>query len=79
MSGSEAGGLVYLDRIPRKPPPPGRLVAHNHVRPLDFHSRYRLGLNGFRAWTDDADDARYVRCPCEWADGQLAEHYRVRR
>ena len=53
-------------------------MVHNHVRPEDFHASYPLGLNGFRAWTDDASD-RYALCSCEWAEGLLAEHYQVRR
>lgn len=70
-------GIIYLSRIPPTPIPAGRIVAHNHVRPADFHANYPLGLNGFRAWTDDADPERYERCSCEWAEGQLAEHHRV--
>lgn len=65
--------IEYLTSIPRDPIPTGRIVAHNHVRPV-----HPLGLNGFRAWTDDASD-RYEPCDCEWAAGRLAQHHRVRR
>ena len=71
--------IRYLRSIPRGPLPTGRIVAHNHVRPPDFHASYPLGLNWFRAWTDDADAKRYELCLCEWAEGRLATHYRVRR
>ena len=70
--------IRYLKSIPRTPIPAGRIVAHNHVRPEDFHPNYPLGRNGFRAWTDDTDDEHYELCSCEWAHGRLAKHYRRR-
>ena len=35
----------------KKPPPPGEVLVHNHIRPAP-----RLGLNGFRAWTEPLND-----------------------
>jgi hypothetical protein len=67
----------YLTGIPRKPLPVGRVVVHNHVRPEGFHARYPLGLNGFRAWTDDLDPDHHEPCSCVWAEGRLEQHYQV--
>lgn len=78
MTAALPKSMRYLTIVPHSVPA-GRIVAHNHVRPHDFHASYTLGLNGFRAWTDDADEQHYERCACEWASGKLAEHYRVRR
>jgi len=76
--GDDGGANVReLHWMPRKPSRPGRIVAHNHVRPVDFHALFPPNVDGFRVWTDDASD-RYVRCECEWAGERLAEHYRVR-
>lgn len=63
----------YLSQTPRTVKP-GRIVVHNHVRPVE-----PLGLNGFRAWTDEATPKDYAvePCSCDWA-AHLPAHYRVK-
>jgi hypothetical protein len=60
----------YLAHTPKKLLAGGRIIVHSHVKPVE-----PLGLNGFRAWTDEPDDNHYERCKCGWANG--IEHYRV--
>jgi hypothetical protein len=61
----------YIAGIPRKPLPDGIVLVHNHVIP-----QRRLGLNGFRAWTQTLDES-IEPCPCNWAGGR--PHYRLPR
>jgi hypothetical protein len=66
--------IRYCERLPSKPIPAGRYLAHNHVKPAP-----RLGLNGFRAWTQ-AHKRDLVRCYCDFGGCQnaaLHKHYRV--
>jgi hypothetical protein len=52
--------------------PPGKVVAHNHIRP-----RRTLGLSGFRAYA--TDPAEHVEpCGCGWAP-EPGQHYRIIR
>ena len=60
----------YLRRVP-KVVPAGRIVVHNHVRPMPV-----LGENGFRAWTEPEGTPDRVVCVCSWAS-HLDEHDRV--
>jgi len=63
----------YLDEIP-KSVSLGRIVVHNHIKP-----QTQIGLNGFRIWSQDADEEPMtIRCDCGWAP-DLPEHYRVNR
>jgi hypothetical protein len=59
--------------IPRQALPKGRVLVHNHVI-----LQRKLGLNGFRAWTQTLDD-HLVECRCDWAGVDLhgLVHYRV--
>jgi hypothetical protein len=68
---SAAVNTSYLTAIPRQPSPEGRCIVHNHVRPA-----HPIGMNGFRAWTQDSDPVRLEPCDCGWAP-KLPEHYRV--
>ncbi len=62
----------YLAHIPKQPPPSGTVVVHNHVIPQPV-----IGVNGFRAWTQDLDAEHLEVCGCDWAP-LLERHYRVR-
>jgi len=54
----------------KQPPPPGRILVHNRVRPTA-----RLGSRGFRAyWARPG--AEFVLCDCGWRP-DLGEHYVV--
>jgi excisionase family DNA binding protein len=65
--------MRYLRAIPASADvPSGLIVVHNHVRPA-----HRLGLNGFRAWTQIPGE-RTVACFCGWAT-KLGPHYRMAR
>lgn len=63
--------------------PAGRIVVHNHVRPVGFPD-VPLGWMGFRAWTDvptgqiarHGEPYRVIVCRCDWAP-HLPEHYRI--
>jgi hypothetical protein len=63
-------GMRYLSGIPAEVPS-GRVVVHNSVRPAR-----RLGVRGFRAWTQWPDERLEV-CGCDWAP-EVGEHYRVK-
>jgi hypothetical protein len=65
----------YVTGIPRKPLPKGVVLVHNHVVP-----QQKLGMKGFRAWTQNLTDDLEV-CPCDWAGVNLRGlvHYRGRR
>ena len=65
---------VYVTDMPRKALPEGMVLVHNRVIP-----QRRLGLNGFRAWTQPLDDT-LVLCNCDWAGVDLhgLAHYRVK-
>jgi hypothetical protein len=61
----------YLSNLPRKVPD-GKVLVHNHVQPAE-----RIGLNGFRIWTQImTDDPKLVACDCGWAP-ELGIHYRA--
>ena len=74
--------MTYLSGVPRQVPE-GRIVVHNHVRPVDASgaripaARVALGFHGFRAWTEPIGKPMRVACRCGWAP-HLAEHYRVK-
>jgi len=72
----ELGGREsrYVSGIPRNPLPDGRVLVHNHVKPQP-----ELGLNGFRAWTQNLTDDLEA-CQCDWAGVDLhgLKHYRVK-
>ena len=55
----------YVAGIPRIALPDGRVLVHNNVV-----SQRRLGMNGFRAWTQTLDDT-LVLCSCNWAGVNL--------
>jgi hypothetical protein len=59
--------------------PTGRIVVHNHVRPVGF-PKVEVGLSGFRAWFDvpTPKDYRVVACRCGWA-AHLRRHFRVKK
>src|SRR4051812_23249809 len=65
----------YLYGIPRQPIPTGRCLVHNHVKPAN-----RLGMNGFRAWTQKYDESALVECKCDFGGckAELHKHYRIR-
>ena len=67
--------VVYVSGIPRKPLLNGRVLVHNHVVPQRV-----LGMNGFRAWTQNLSDKLKV-CDCKWAGVDLGGlvHYRVKK
>src|SRR5688572_30118953 len=66
--------MHYVTGIPRKALPEGRVLVHNHIVP-----QRRLGMNGFRAWTQPRDE-RLILCSCDWAGVNLGglDHYRIR-
>jgi hypothetical protein len=66
--------LHYLVTIPRKLRT-GEVLVHNHVKPQAF-----IGLNGFRAWTQEPDD-RLEPCDCNMGGMTLHghAHYRIKR
>jgi hypothetical protein len=63
-----------ITAIPRKLRA-GEVLVHNHVQP-----QKALGVNGFRAWTQEPDD-RLERCDCDMGGMQLHghAHYRIKR
>jgi hypothetical protein len=67
--------------IPRTNPPAGRVLVHNHVRPVDAAGKrvppddLFQGRDGFRGWTQ-IKTRRLVRCSCGWAP-RVTVHYRV--
>ena len=70
--------MRYVWRIPKVVPRTGRIVVHNHVRPVGFPN-VAIGFNGFRVWTDvpKPKDYRVVACRCGWAPH--LRHFRVLR
>src|SRR5207253_1385938 len=56
----------------------GRVLVHNHVRPVGFGPLYPVGGDGFRAWTQIPEPDHLERCDCGWAP-ECPVHYRVRR
>jgi hypothetical protein len=64
------GDIEYFTRVPDKAPP-GRVIVHNHVM---HNKRTRIGVNGFRAWTEPPGKARRELCDCGWRG---LPHYRV--
>ncbi len=56
----------------------GRVLVHNHVRPIGFGPRYPVGGDGFRAWTQVPEPHRLERCDCGWAPA-CRVHYRIIR
>ena len=64
------GQPEYLFNMPTEIPQ-RRILAHNSERPTR-----NLGESGFRAWLDEPDTPRLVRCDCGWAP-ELGEHYMV--
>ena len=61
--------------LPRAPIPAGRSLVHNHVKPCN-----PLGLNGFRAWTQNTRE-ELVECNCDLGgckNAELHKHCRVR-
>jgi hypothetical protein len=67
-------GVCYVTAIPRHALLEGRALVHNDVSPQP-----KIGMNGFRAWTQRKTD-RLVECHCDWAGVDLygLPHYRVR-
>jgi hypothetical protein len=66
--------IRYLSHLPREPIAAGRFLVHNRVKPVS-----ELGLNGFRAWTQN-DDSRLVKCRCRFggcANAKFHTHYRI--
>jgi hypothetical protein len=59
----------YLTEIPDAVPR-GKVLVHNRVAP-----KKKLGLNGFRAWTQKPNEAVEL-CDCGWLG---RTHYRVKR
>ena len=57
--------------------PRGRILVHNHVRPVGMTPGTRAGDHGFRAWTMKPH-ASVELCTCGWAP-LVRQHYRVRR
>ena len=67
--------MKYVTRIPPGNLPEGEVLVHNQVVPAR-----RLGVRGFRAWTQRLDDPPAVEvCGCDWAGVDLRglTHYRV--
>ena len=62
--------------VPRKVPR-GRVLVHNHIRPVGFRPDYPVGWSGFRAWTMKPHPSVGV-CKCGWAP-LVRRHYRVAR
>ena len=52
--------------------PQGRILVHNQVI---FPGK--LGLNGFRAWTQDENDSAVKVCNCGFAP-KINQHYRMK-
>ncbi len=76
LSGQQAKekAMHYIAAIPRKLRP-GEVLVHNHVR-----SQKRLGVNGFRAWTQEPDD-KLEPCDCDMGGMNFHghPHYRIKR
>lgn len=72
--GPDIPAMHYLTWVPtdRSEIPDGLVLVHNRLRP---NNARRLGLNGFRAWTQVPDD-RLALCDCGWAL-ETGPHYRV--
>ena len=65
------GDIHYINRIPNKPLPEGRVLVDNHVS----HTRdMPSGVMGFRFWTQKVG-RDLVRCTWGWHG---VPHYRVR-
>ena len=67
-------GVCYVNAVPRKALPEGRVLVHNDVTPQP-----KIRICSFRAWTQRKTD-RLVQCHCDWAGVDLygLPHYRVR-
>ena len=69
--------LDYLDTLP-KAIPPGKVLVHNV---LAMTPRQRLGVRGFRAWWQSADEAGPAQievCHCPWLP-ELGTHFKTKR
>jgi hypothetical protein len=66
----------YVGQTPRTAPT-GRIVIHNHVRPVGFPDVF-AGQDGFRVWTDvrKPKEYRVAACRCGWAP-HLRQHFRM--
>ena len=60
--------VEYLNKMPTTIPE-GKILWHNRVKPTRH-----LGSRGFRAYLDDPDDDKYVKCDCGWG-AELGDHY----
>ena len=58
-----AHGLMYLTKVPKVIPLPGKIVQHNFP---PGNKRRKLGADGFRAFLVEADPTKEV-CNCDWA------------
>lgn len=66
--------MRYVSRVPKQVPA-GQVVVHNHVKWPGPGTP--IGLNGFRAWTQQPDETGPLEpCNCGWAP-ELTGHYRV--
>jgi hypothetical protein len=67
-----------LDYLPMGPVPKaipaGKILVHNTVTPTR-----KIGNRGFRAWWDDAANAKnWKECDCGWG-AEIGPHYTTRR
>ena len=65
-----AEGRMYLTKVPKVVPFPGKVVQHNFP---PGRKRRKLGADGFRAILVEADTTKKV-CNCDWAP-HLGVHY----